>query len=316
MSCVIVVVCLYAKGWVVRPKPSGIQRKRFKIERFLGILALSKPDTMRWKDIDFKEEAEQFRYTVVSFPAAVRFILRERVWDGFWAYGWFSRALTFVAILIGLNMIGNALDFFEGFNGNSIALSFSGVTSFAQNLYHNSIGFLTDSGSRFLMLVLLEVIIFHASRQTLRIIAGKDSKSGFGDFLNAQVRMLIVSGFAWLMTLLVAIPVKIFFGFFEFLDFSKPAFLFLIEAFFLGFTVVDNYQEQYDMSISDSFKQAKENLGINLAIGLVVRLLFWVPVLGPIIAPLIAAVAATIVMHEECDLEAKVAPPGEVEAVA
>jgi hypothetical protein len=269
---------------------------------------------MKWKDIDFKEEAEQFRYTVVSFPAAVRFILRERVWEGFWTYGWFSRILTFLAILVGLNMIGDALDFFEGFKDNAIALSFSGVTSFAQNLYDNSIGFLTDSGSRFLMLVLLEVIIFHASRQTLRIIAGKDSKAGFGDFLNAQIRMLIVSGFAWLMTLLVALPVKIFFGIFEFLDFLKPAFLFLIEAFFLGFSVVDNYQEQYGMSISESFNNAKEHLGINLAIGIVIRLLFWVPVLGPILAPLIAAVAATIVMHEECAPDATVAPPENVEA--
>jgi hypothetical protein len=271
---------------------------------------------MKWKDIDYKEEAEQFRYTVVSFPAAVRFILRERVWEGFWTYGWFSRILTFVAIMVGLNMIGDALEFFEGFKENAIALSFSGVTSFAQNLYDNSIGFLTDSGSRFLMLVLLEVIIFHASRQTLRLIAGRDSKAAFGDFLNAQIRMLIVSGFAWLMTLLVAIPVKIFFGIFEFLDFLKPGFLFVIEAFFLGFSVVDNYQEQYGLSINESFKKAKENLGINLAIGIVVRLLFWVPVLGPVVAPLIAAVAATIVMHEECDLESKVPMSEDVEAVA
>lgn len=257
---------------------------------------------MQWRDIDYKEEAEQFRYTIVTFPAAARFIIRERVWEGFWKYGWFSRILTVLAILVGLNMIGNAFEFFEGLGEDSFAISFSGVTSFAEDLYQNSIGFLTDSGSRFLMLVLLEVIIFHASRQTLRLLAGKDSKSKFGDFLNAQIRMLIVSGFAWLMTLIAAIPIKIFFGIFEFLDFLKPAFLFVIEAFFLGFTVVDNYQEQYNMSIKESFKQAKENLGINLAIGTVVRLLFWIPVLGPLIAPLIAAVAATIVMHEESDL--------------
>ena len=257
---------------------------------------------MHWKDIDFKEEAEQFRYTVVSFPAAARFIIKERVWEGFWKYGWFSRILTFVAILVGLNMISNAFEFFSAVNEGALSVSFSGVTSFAQRLYQNSIGFLTDSGSRFLMLVLLEVIIFHASRQTLRIIAGKDSKSSFGDFLNAQFRMLIVSGFAWLMTLFAAIPVKIFFGIFESLVFLKPAFLFVIEAFFLGFTVVDNYQEQYGMGIKESFEKAKAQLGINLAIGTVVRLLFWLPVLGPLIAPLIAAVAATIVMHEESGL--------------
>lgn len=258
---------------------------------------------MRWRDIDYKEEAEQFRYTIVSFPAAARFILKERVWEGFWKYGWFSRILTLIAILVGLNMIGNAFDFFEKLNEGTFEVSFSGVSSFASGLYENSIGFLTDSGSRFLMLVLLEVIIFHASRETLRVIANKDSKSGFKDFLNAQIRMLIAGGFAWLMTLLVAIPVKIFFGVFEFLDFLKPAFLFVIEAFFLGFTIVDNYQEQYGMSIKESFDRSKENLGINLSIGIVVRLLFWVPVLGPLVAPLIAAVAATIVMHEESSLE-------------
>ncbi|MBV6654242.1 MAG: hypothetical protein KI786_10825 [Mameliella sp.] len=257
---------------------------------------------MRWKDIDIKEEAEKFRCTLVSFPTSAQFIIRERVWEGFWKYGWFSKALTFVAILVGLNMVANAFEYFESFQNGEYAVSISGVTSFAQTLFDSSLGFLTDSGSRFLMLVLLEVIIFHASREALRIIAGKDSKSDFGDFFNAQVRMLIVGGYAWLLTLIAALPVKIFFGIFEFLDFLKPAFLFFIEAFFLGFTIVDNYHEQYGLNISKSFKLAKENIGINLGIGLVVRVLFWVPVMGPLIAPLIAAVAATIVMHEECNL--------------
>lgn len=257
---------------------------------------------MNWRNIDYKEEAEQFRYTVASFPSTARFIIRERVWEGFWKYGWFSRILTFAAVIIGLNMIGNLFSFFSDLTSGSYQLSLSGAGSFAQGLYENSIGFLTGSGSRFLMLVLLEVIIFHASRQTLRIIAGKESKSSFKDFLNAQFRMLLVSGYAWLMTLVLAIPVKIFFGIFEFLTFLKSPVLFLLEAFFLGFTIVDNYQEQYGLSIKESINYATEHLGINLAIGIVVRVLFWVPVAGPVFAPLLAAVAATIVMYEETSL--------------
>lgn len=258
---------------------------------------------INWRDIDYKEQAEQFRFAVSSFPDAAQFIVKEKVWEGFWKYGWFSRILTLAAILIGLNMINNVFEFFSTLRNGLSEMSISGIGTFAQTAFESSYAFLTGSGSRFFMLALLEVIIFHASRRTLHIIAGKESNASFNDFVHAQVRMLVVSGYAWGMTLGLAIPVKIFFGIFEGAAFLKMPVLFLIEAYFMGFSIVDNYQEQYGLSIKQSAKYAQRYLAINLAIGIVVRVLFWVPIAGPVFAPLLAAVAATMVMHQETPLK-------------
>lgn len=67
---------------------------------------------------------------VVSFLVVVWFIFKECVWEGFWIYGWFFCIFIFVVIFVGFNMIGDVLEFFEGFNENVIVLFFFGVIFF------------------------------------------------------------------------------------------------------------------------------------------------------------------------------------------
>lgn len=54
------------------------------------------------------------------------------------------------------------------------------------------------------------------------------------------------------------------------------------------------------MSISESFNNVKEYLGINFVIGIVVWLFFWVLVFGLILVFFIVVVVVIIVMYEEC----------------
>ena len=257
---------------------------------------------MKWKEIDKKEQAEQFRYTLATFPEAARFIIKEKLWQGFWKYGWFSRIFTLIAVLIGISLIWDIFEAMKEVRLNSFSQSISSMGTAMTHAMQDGYQLITGSGSKFFMLVLLEVIVFHASRRTYHLLSGKDSKATFDYFLKAQLRMVIAGMAAWAMTLAYSIPIKIVFGIFEFLDFLQPTALFLVQAFFIGFTIVDNYSEQFELDITQSLKYAQQYFGITFATGIVVSLLMWIPVAGPIFAPLLAAVAVTLVLYAETPL--------------
>lgn len=257
---------------------------------------------MKWNEIDKKEQAEQFRYTLATFPEAARFILKEKLWEGFWKYGWFSRIFTFIALLIGISLIWDLFEALKEVRLDSFSQSISSMGSAMGHIMEDGYKLITGSASKFTMLILLEVIVFHASRLTYHLLSGNDSKADFNHFVKAQIRMLLVGGYAWVLTLVFSIPVKIGFGIFEFLDFLQPTALFLVQAFFMGYTIVDNYSEQFELNIQQSLKYAKQYFGITSAVGIVVSLLFWIPIAGPLIAPLLAAVTVTFVLFSETPL--------------
>lgn len=257
---------------------------------------------MKWKDIDKKEQAEQFRYTLATFPEAAQFIIKEKLWEGFWKYGWFSRIFTLIAILIGISLIWDIFEAIKEVKLDSFSQSISSMGTAMSHAMEDGYKLITGSGSKFFMLVLLEVIVFHASRRTYHLLSGKDSNANFDYFLKAQLRMIVVGIVAWAMTLAYSIPLKVVFGIFGFLDFLQPTALFLVQAFFMGYTIVDNYAEQFELEIPQSIRYAKQYFGITLAAGIVMSLLMWIPVAGPIFAPLLAAVAVTLVLYSETPL--------------
>lgn len=257
---------------------------------------------MNWKEIDKKEQAEQFRYTLATFPEAARFILKERLWEGFWKYGWFSRIFTIIAVLIGISLIWDFIETIQQVRLDSFSQSVSSMGNAMGTFIEHSYNLITGSGSKFFMLVLLEVIVFHASRCTYHLLSGNESKANFNHFVKAQIRMLIVGGFAWILTVVYSIPLKIAFGIFGFLDFLQPTALFMVQAFFMGYTIVDNYAEQFDLEIRQSLKYAQQHFGITFAAGLIMSLMMWVPLAGPLVAPLLAAVTVTLVLFAETPL--------------
>ncbi|MCB0593793.1 MAG: hypothetical protein KDD28_06855, partial [Phaeodactylibacter sp.] len=129
-----------------------------------------------------------------------------------------------------------------------------------------------------------------------------ESQATFHDFVDAQVRMIKVGIYAWVMELLFTMAFKIFFGIFGFIDFLQPACVFAIQCYFLGFAILDNYHEQFELTIKESSRYALNYIGVAAAAGLVAYLLMLVPVAGVIAAPILTSVAVTIVMYEISEL--------------
>ena len=82
------------------------------------------------------------------------------------------------------------------------------------------------------------------------------------------------------------------------LEYLKFIPIFIVQCYFLGFVVIDNYNEIFDMSIKESEKFTREFAGLSVALGLITYLILIVPIIGAAVAPLLGGVTATLAMNE------------------
>lgn len=240
----------------------------------------------------------QFLFALAMIPQSVKFIKERRLWEGVLSYGWVSRILLIGAVIGGFKFLGIFLKWLSGSQTDHSQNMVSQMGLLAKDLAVGSYDLMFSSGSKFVILILLEVAIFHFARRTLAELTGKDRDLTWNDFVKAEVRMIKVAGLSWVITLLCSIGLGIFFGIFGFLAWMKPGLNFLIQSFFLGFAVLDNYQEQFHLDIRESLRFSVGFIGVALGLGMFLYFILMVPVAGVIIGPCIAAVAATLVMYK------------------
>jgi len=253
----------------------------------------------------------QFVGTLSAHRAAAQFIINHKLWEGFWKYGWVLRALIILAILFSLNSINIFMKWLDRFQANNTANTFAEMGVLMENMALENYNFLFTGSLKYIMLILLEVIIFHICRRTMEILTQESGDLSFNTFLKAQIRMINVVIRAYFMEMGLTILIKIGFGIFSAYDFLEPAFIFTAQCFFLGFLVMDNYHEQFHLPIKESFKNTKRFVGVAIAVGLFLNVLLLIPVIGPIIGPMVAAVAVTLIMYQISNIHLKeeIPPP-------
>ena len=244
----------------------------------------------------------QFRDTMMTHSEAVIFIRKHKLWEGFWKYGWVSKGLVILAILLGLKLLDTIFDWWQTSEMDDAGETIASVGHLFQNVAFEGYDFLFAGGMKYVMMMLLEVIIFHMCRGTLEVLTGKTSDLSFNAFFNAQIRMIKVAIQSYVMELLFGIVIGIAFGIIGGFDFLKPVLKYTVHCYFLGFIVFDNYAEQFDFTIKESTKIARDYIGVCLALGLTTNVLLLIPVIGAIAAPVLVAVTVTIVMYHTSDL--------------
>lgn len=154
------------------------------------------------------------------------------------------------------------------------------------------------SGSyKFLILIFLEILIFHFSVGTNNILKNENRILVVREFARAQIRMMKVMARKWIFGLLIYILISVVFGIFG-LSTLTDFIMFFVYAFFMGFAFLDNYLEQFHFSIKRSSKHIQKHLGAATILGVIASAGMSIPVIGPILMPFIFAVAATIYGHE------------------
>lgn len=236
-----------------------------------------------------------FILTIKNYREVFPFIKTNQLWKGFLDYSWVTKFLLLVGAVVSLKFAGVFSDFFNQTSEQGI--SFHSVGNLIGNTIDEGFDLFRMSGFKYAILILMEIVIFHFARKTLEVLTGEKSEANFNSFIQAQIRMIKVVLFAYVLetvsTILVGVGLSIV-G----LGIIKPVTSFIIQCFFLGFVIIDNYNEIYHMTIKQSFKYTRQYTGVSIGIGIVVYVLMLLPVLGAFLAPLLAAVTATITMHE------------------
>ncbi len=273
-------------------------------------------EKMHFRDIQWKEAGEQFRYTLFQLPEAYRFVREQKLWQGLGNYSWLTRVLIFMAVILALKFFGIFLSWVQGFHPGSAGEALSSMGVLAGRFFKEGFGFIINGGTKYGVIVLAEILVFHFSRRALDVLNGDAATANLSDFFKAQIRSVKVGVYAWAVELVISIMLGIAFGIFGSLSALKPALLFIAQCYLLGFAIIDNYNEQYGLSIQESMQYTLRYLGIATAIGLAAYLLLLIPLAGPIAGTVLTSVAATLAMYELSDLHKtgyKVVGPGEGE---
>ena len=144
----------------------------------------------------------QFRDTMLTHSESVIFIRKNKLWEGFWKYGWVAKVLVVLAVLLGLKLLKTVYDWWQVSEMDDPGEAVASVGHLFQNLAFEGYDFLVVGGMKYVMLMLLEVIIFHVVRGTMQILTGRTSDISFNSFFNAQIRMIKVGIQSYVMELI------------------------------------------------------------------------------------------------------------------
>jgi len=229
--------------------------------------------------------------------AANEFIKSNKLWKGLFNLKWVFWIALILSVIISVEFIAVFYDWvkniFLGEQHGSVLVSSASMISNIQ-FFGNEL--FVSGGVKYLIFIFAEVIIFHCVINTLNILSGKNHKPSFRDFIAAEKRMIQVSLTAWIMEIVVSFIATLVLSIIGF-DFLESTAKFLIQCYFIGHLFLDNYNEQYGLTVKESFKLVSQHAGASLGIGFIAYILFLIPVIGMLAAPVLGAVTAALYMY-------------------
>lgn len=238
-----------------------------------------------------------FIFALNTFIRVPNFILHHRLWKGFTDHKFVVVAIMILGLLSGFTFLQAILEWWRGVEVTNVVDLGIQAASLFSNVFDSEFSLFSSGAYKYVVLIVMELLIFHAVIKTRSILTGEFEDLTPKLFLTAQIRMIKVSVFTWVAEMVFKILLTTALSIVG-LKFMDGGLSFLIECFFLGFVLVDNYNELSGMGIKPSFKYTMQFMGASTAIGLVMYILILIPVLGPILGTLLGAVAATIIMNE------------------
>lgn len=260
----------------------------------------------------FSEKAarfiEQFAITMLLHKAAWEFIREHRPWKGLRQYGWMVWILMGAALVLGWQFFREVWTLLTTLTGDNQIFS-AGFASFFENFSFEKLGWAFQGGKKYLVLIVLEVFTFHFIRQTLEILTGLKPDSSFKAFVEAEKRMITASLTAWIMETIVRGVANLALGIAGF-EFLKTPVGLVIQFYFLGFLLIDNYLECFGKKVKESRQHTYRAAGVAVATGMVAWFLMYVPLVGVVAATMLGAVTATLAMERfaPVDREVPVSP--------
>jgi len=219
------------------------------------------------------------------------FFKTHKLWKGIFQHKWILLVTVILSFLFTITLFSNLYDILVSApDSNDLGLINIEESSNTAKTNKNTAIF---GGSKFLFLIMLEIVIFHFSVKTLEILNNEKYKTTFGMFLSAEIRMIKVLIRGAIQSLIAQIVLAIVLSILDF-DFILPILMFLIHSFFIGLAFLDNYNEQQKLNIKESDICIRHHSGAATTLGIVASLGLMIPFIGPLAVPVFGAISANI----------------------
>lgn len=163
---------------------------------------------------------------------------------------------------------------------------------------------------KYIVLILMAPLMALLSERVDEILTGREFPFSWSQLMSDVWRGILISirNFAVEMGIVLAVwmvnlGVSLFFSPLAVIM-SPLAFvaLFLVSAYFYGFSSIDFINERYRLSVSESVKYVKRHRALSVANGMFFHLWMYIPVLGIVFGPVTCTVAASLAVHKIGDI--------------
>ncbi|MBT8189653.1 MAG: EI24 domain-containing protein [Bacteroidia bacterium] len=253
------------------------------------------------KGFNFQDFISQVISSIAVMKKVLPFIKENKLWQGFFESKWISLFSIVIGILFSYYLFKDVIQlFFISSDPPQDVLQASlgaDLENVKETVKREGKFALTSGGSKYLLIILLEIIIFHFAVKTLSILRNQNVKPGFTEFMNAEIRMIHVMIRNFVKGIIALVIINIILGIAG-LGNYKAFMMFFVHAYFIGYAFLDNYNEQFSKSIPDSQLIIRQHVGASTAIGVIATALLYIPVIGPVLTPILGGIAATLYGHE------------------
>lgn len=238
----------------------------------------------------------QFLYSLITFLEVPEFVREHELWKGFARHKMVVLSMIFLGVLLSLRLVKIVWNWWSNLEISNPIDAGIEATHLVAEVATGGYAFMFAGAYKYLVLVIMELLIFHMTLRTHEILDGKSEALTPGIFMRAQIRMIKVAVFIFAMELIVSIGAKVILSIFG-LSLLKSVVLFLIQSFFLGFALIDNYNEIHQLGIGESYRNTLRFTGVAAGVGTITYILILIPLIGPFLGPMMGAIAATLIMH-------------------
>lgn len=161
-----------------------------------------------------------------------------------------------------------------------------------------------SGGSKYLSIILLNMLIAHFCGRVIRMMGGFEKRIGLKSYFKSQIRVLQVGILNWALEIALGVLISIVCGMFFNDGFEKAGKL-LLQMFFLGYLFFDSYNDYFDLKIKESRLSIINHVLPATLAGAIAFLLMSIPYVGSIVGPIVCSVAVTIFLAREKGLYLK-----------
>lgn len=235
-----------------------------------------------------------------SYSHAATFISEHKL-GKYFLYPVIIMAVLFIASLFGIMELSKALgDWLLGLTGlnepgDDGAMGFlkGGISFLLGIIIKIFLFFIYLWFQKYIVLILMSPVLALLSERVDEIRTGQKYPFDTDQFIRDVVRGIGIA----LRNMFIEFAVIIlcfFISWIPVIGWLSPIFLFIVSAYFYGFSMIDYTSERRKLTIRQSVAFIRRNKGLAVGNGLVYSVIFMIPFLGVVVAPVLGVVAATL----------------------